>query len=286
MRTRQVSCPGGTLHTIAAGDTLYRLANRYNTTIRAIQNANPGLDPQRLQIGQQICIPVPPVPGPCPGGTIHTIVAGDTLFALARRYNTTVQAILDANPGLDPRSLQVGRRICIPVPPVPGPCPGGTIHTIVAGDTLSALARRYNTTVQAILDANPGLDPQSLQVGRRICIPVPPVPGPCPGGTIHTIVAGDTLFALARRYNTTVQAILDANPGLDPRSLQVGRRICIPSAVPCTGGSIYVVRAGDTLSAIARRNNITLRRLLDANPQITDPDRISVGQQICIPGRQ
>ena len=226
MRTRQVSCPGGTLHTIAAGDTLYKLASRYNTTVKAISDANSGINPQNLQIGQQICIPVPPMPGPCPGGTIYTIKAGDTLYSLARRYATTVDAIQQANPGLAPRSLQVGRKICIPAQE----------------------------------------------------------PATCPGGTLYTIVAGDTLYSLARRYNTTVSAIQKANPGLDPRSLQVGRKICIPSAVPCPGGSIYVIRAGDTLSAIARASNITLNRLLAANPQIENPDMISVGQSICIPG--
>jgi len=230
MRTRQVSCPGGTLHTIDAGDTLYKLANYYNTSVRAIQQANPGIDPQNLAIGRQICIPVPPVPGPCPGGTIYTIKAGDTLYSLAQAYNTTVDAIIAANPGLDPRSLQVARRICIPGPSATGTCP--------------------------------------------------------PGGTTHTIMSGDTLYSLARRYNTTVSAIQKANPGLDPRSLQVGRKICIPTAVPCPGGSIYVIRSGDTLNAIARANNMTLNQLLSANPQIKNPDMISVGQQICVPAHR
>ena len=167
-------------------------------------------------------------------------------------------------------------------------CPGGTLHTIAAGDTLYKLAKSYNTTIKAIQDANPGINPQALMIGQQICIPVPPAPGPCPGGTIYTIKAGDTLYSLARQYNTTVQAILDANPGLDPRSLQVAQRICIPGAGgtgPCPGGTLYTIRAGDTLNAIARRNNITLNALLAANPQIKNPDMISVGQQICIPGR-
>ena len=59
----------------------------------------------------------------CPGGTIYTIVPGDTLFALAQRFNTTVQAIINANPGIDPNSLQVGRMICIPVAPGSRPLP-------------------------------------------------------------------------------------------------------------------------------------------------------------------
>ncbi|MGE5527568.1 MAG: LysM peptidoglycan-binding domain-containing protein, partial [Patescibacteria group bacterium] len=64
----------------------------------------------------------PPVS--CPGGTVYTIQAGDTLFALAARFGTTVQAILAANPGLDPNRLMIGQQICIPVP-APPTCPGG-----------------------------------------------------------------------------------------------------------------------------------------------------------------
>ncbi|HBE06536.1 MAG TPA: peptidoglycan-binding protein, partial [Firmicutes bacterium] len=90
-------------------------------------------------------------------------------------------------------------------------CPGGTIYQIRPGDTLFFLARRFGTTVQAILAANPGLDPNNLQVGRNICIPVAgptttPTAPPCPGGFLYTIQAGDTYFSLAQRFNTTVAA--------------------------------------------------------------------------------
>ena len=227
----QQFCPGGTLYTIRAGDTLFALAQRFGTTAGAIIAANPGIDPNFLQIGQVICIPgaiTPPVP--CPGGTLYTIRAGDTLFILAQRFGTTVGAIIAANPGIDPNFLQIGQVICIPgavTPPVP--CPGGTLYTIRAGDTLFALAQRFGTTVQAIIAANPGIDPLRLQIGQVICIPrVAPPPVPCPGGTLYTIRAGDTIFALAQRFGTTVQAIIAANPGIDPLRLRIGQVICIP----------------------------------------------------------
>jgi LysM repeat protein len=246
------ACPGGFFYNIAAGDTLYALAARYGTTVDAIMRANPGLNPNQLFIGQRICIPVRrpaprPVPGigGCRGGFPYVIVAGDTLFAIAARYGTTVAAILRANPGINPNQLYVGQRICIPVrrpQPGPGPgpvgCRGGFFYTVAAGDTLYALAARYGTTVDAILRANPGLNPNQLFIGQRICIPVSrpqpgpgpgPGPVPCPGGTIHTIAPGDTLFALAARYGVSVDAILRANPGLDPNSLVVARMICIPA---------------------------------------------------------
>lgn len=228
---------------------------------------------------------------PCSGGSYYTIRAGDTLYSLARRYNTTVEAIMRANPGLDPMSLQVGRIICIPVPPTPGHCPGGFQYQIVAGDTFYSLARRFNTTVEALMAANPGVDPNRLMIGQVICIPVAPTP-PCPGGT-YQIRAGDTFYNIAIRFNTTVEALMAANPGVDPNRLMIGQVICLPSGtpgpgpgpIPCPGGTIYRVQSGDSLYLIGQRFGISLDRLIAANPQLTDPSRLTIGQPICIPPR-
>ncbi|MBU5438927.1 LysM domain-containing protein [Tissierella sp. MSJ-40] len=228
----QQRCPSGSFqYTIRAGDTLFALSQRFNVSVQAIMNVNPGIDPNRLQIGQIICIPsmAPPVPS-CPNGFLYTIRAGDTLFELSQRFNVSVQAIINANPGIDPNRLQIGQVICIPsmAPPVP-PCPNGFLYTIRAGDTLFELSQRFNVSVQAIINANPGIDPNRLQIGQVICIPMVtfPVP-PCPSGFLYTIRAGDTLFALSQRFNVSVQAIINANPGIDPNRLQIGQIICIP----------------------------------------------------------
>ena len=166
------ACPGGTIYTIIPGDAYYVLARRFNTTIDALVAANPDVDPNNLQIGQQICIPVPSA-GTCPGGFAYVIRAGDTFYALARRYGTVVPALIAANPTVDPNQLAIGQTICVPAP-APGPttCPNGRLYTIVAGDTLFRLARRFRTTVTALLNANPGLNPNSLQIGQQICIPL------------------------------------------------------------------------------------------------------------------
>lgn len=229
---KQVPCPGGTIYTIRPGDSLFSLAQRFNTSVQAILNANPGIDPANLQIGQQICIPVAPTPGPCPGGFLYTIRAGDTFFSIARRFGISVDALAAANPGVDPNRLQIGQQICVPAPaPAPGPCPGGFLYTIRSGDTFFSLARRFGITLQALLSANPGVDPNRLQVGQQICIPAPaPSPLPCLGGTIYTIQAGDTFFSLARRFNVSLDALLAANPGVDPNRLQIGQQVCIPTS--------------------------------------------------------
>ncbi len=169
-------CPAGSFpYTIQSGDTLYFLAIRYNTTVEAIMKLNPGIDPNNLQIGQVICIPdkgVSPMP-PCPNGFYYTIRAGDTLFLLSQRFGVSVDAIIRANPGIDPNNLQIGQVICIPVhqrPEMP-PCPYGVYYTIKPGDTFYLIAQRFCISVQELMSANPGVDPNNLMIGQVICIP-------------------------------------------------------------------------------------------------------------------
>ena len=120
----QVPCLDGTVYTIRPGDTFFGLAARFNTTVQAIMNANPGVNPNNLQIGQQICIPVAPAPGPCPGGFTYTIRAGDTFFSIARRFGISVSALMAANPNVDPDRLQIGQEIVCLRRCGTGFCPG------------------------------------------------------------------------------------------------------------------------------------------------------------------
>ncbi len=110
---------------------------------------------------------------PCPKGTIpYHIKPGDTFNVLARRFNTTVAAIVSANPGTNPRNLQVGQSICIPVRRSVVPCPPGNRYIIKAGDTFSKLSQRYGLSIATIRALNPGVDATNLQVGQMICLPV------------------------------------------------------------------------------------------------------------------
>ena len=232
------TCPVGTTpYIVRPGDTFFSIARRYNISVDALIAANPNVNPDNLQVGQQICIPMGTPPQKCPIGTTpYTVKAGDTIFSIAQKHNTTVDAILRANPGLNPNNLQIGQIICIPMGTPPQQCPAGTTpYTIRSGDTFYLLAQRYNTTVEAIQRANPGVDPNNLQIGQVICMPgtppTTPPPSGCPTGTTpYTIKSGDTLYLLAKKFNTTVEAIEKANPGINPNNLQIGQVICIPKA--------------------------------------------------------
>ena len=110
----------------------------------------------------------------------------------------------------------------------------------------------------------------------------------------HTVAAGDTLLAIAIRYDVTVTAIRQASDltGADP--LSVGRTLCIPGeaadpssqpwavSAPLTRGERYVVKGGDTLSEIALNHGVPLEALARSN-YLTDIDLLPVGQVLCIP---
>lgn len=226
-------CPvGTTAYTVRAGDTLYLIANRFNTTAQAIIAANVGIVPERLFIGQVICVPQaqPPQPTCPPGSTTYVIQRGDTLANIAARFNTTVQVLLNANPGIIPERLYIGQLICVPQPqPI---CPIGTSpYEIKKGDTLANIARRFNITVGDILNANPGVVAEKLYIGQVICIPQPESGEPgCPTMNYYVITRGDTLAIIARIFNITVQQLINANPGINPYALHIGQVLCIPAA--------------------------------------------------------
>ena len=153
------------------------------------------------------------------------------MWAIAREFGIPLADLLDANPNVDPANLVVGSQICLPgIAPEPD-CPGGQLYTIRAGDTFYQLSRRFNVSLDDLLAANPGVDPNRLQVGQVICIPgMAPPPKECPG-ILYTIRSGDTFYSLAQRYGVTVDLIIQYNPGIDPMRLQVGQVICIPTEV-------------------------------------------------------
>ena len=116
-----------------------------------------------------------------------------------------------------------------------------TTYTVQPGDTLTAIARRFNTTVPAIVAANPQItNPNLIYVGDVLIIPgeggtpPPPPPPPPPSAGTYTVQAGDTLTAIAQRFNTTVNTLLQLNPQItNPNLIYIGQTINLPGG---TGG--------------------------------------------------
>jgi LysM repeat protein len=176
--------------------------------------------------------PLPtPTNTPVPSSGFHyTVRRGDTLSSIARRYGTTVQAIVQANGIVNPNLIFYGQRLWIPSGtgpgPGPGPGPAPAVYIVRAGDTLYAIARRYGTTYQALAALNGLHYPYTIYVGQRLLISgsgAPPA-----SGRIHIVQRGETLWAIALRYGTTPWAIAAANGLWNVNLIYVGQRLVIP----------------------------------------------------------
>jgi len=150
-------------YTVTRGDTLTSIASRFGTTVREIEQHN-DLSSDRLYVGQELTVPQ---------GTSsietqpreYTIRRGDTLTSIANRFNTTIAQLRRHN-DLRSDTLHPGKTISIPNPRQSEP----REYTVQRGDTLTAIANRYGTTVNAIKEHN-NLRSDSLQVGKIITIP-------------------------------------------------------------------------------------------------------------------
>jgi LysM repeat protein len=164
----------------------------------------------------------------------------------------------------------------------------GSTYTVVGGDTLSSIASSCEVTLGSLEQANPQItNPSLIFIGQQINIPHSGTGLPNTGGSVYTIQAGDTLSSIATSYGVSLSALEQANPQItNPDLILVGQQINIPNSstgIPNTGGQVYIIQSGDTLSSIATEFNVSLVALELANPQVSNPDLIYTGEQINIP---
>ena len=126
-----VVVPSAQEHVIVKGDTYSDLAKKYSVSVKAIESANPGVDPKKLKLGQKINIPAPSAatsavaPAGVGGETTYTVKSGDNLTKIAADHRTTVKAIQAANNLVETR-IKVGQKLKIPgqaAAPVSAPVP-------------------------------------------------------------------------------------------------------------------------------------------------------------------
>ena len=149
----------------------------------------------------------------------YTVQSGDTLYSIARRFNTTVDEIKRLN-NLTSNTLSIGQQLLINQNNTIDNNKNIIYYPVKSGDTLYSIANRFNTTIDNIKNAN-NLTSNTLSVGQILKIPSTTT------YVYYTVQAGDTLYSIARKYNITVDIIKNAN-NLTNNILSIGQTLRIP----------------------------------------------------------
>jgi len=174
--------------------------------------------------------------GPLPETTVHIVQRGETLFSIARRYGSTVDAIAHANGLPDPRRIYVGQRLIIPGIGRDISAEETMPYVVQAGDTLASIARRYHTTWQTLVQANSLLSPDVIYAGQ--IIQVPPLSSPPMGGieggegVVYLVRSDDTLFRIALRYGISPWTLAAASHIANPALIYAGQELVVPGEGP------------------------------------------------------
>ncbi len=206
-------------YVVKSGDSLWSIASKNNTTVNELKSLN-NLSNNALQIGQLLKLPTinSGNNNSTPSQNIYTVQKGDSLWAIANKYGTTVDSIKSAN-NLTSNNLSIGQTLIIPTES--NQITNQITYNVKKGDSLWAIANRYDTTVEKIKSTN-NLSSNTLSIGQVLIIPS------TSEFNTYTVEKGDSLWTISRKYNTTVDNIKKLN-NLTSNNLSIGQKLIIPA---------------------------------------------------------
>jgi len=257
-----------------------------NTATNNTENTDPVPPPQEIIAAPVQAVPPPavqpkpapsaqlqpmPIPAPTPAlssplpaevvppaaAKTYKVVAGDSLWKIAKNERVSIAELMRANNLTDKSVLRIGQMLQIPAATAsgeriastaPAAIPAGAPQYVVqSGDSLWVIARKHNTTVNALKEAN-NLTSTTLRVGQKLVIPAgnpattapmgaaPQVADPIAGGTMlegdktyHFVGFNEPLDVIAKRYGVSQKAIIEANRIQNASALRAGDKLLIPT---------------------------------------------------------
>lgn len=282
--------PSPVTYTVVRGDNPASIAAEFGISVEELFSLNNLTEDSLLQIGQVLIVSMPeqestdPTAAPATASPRkHVVAEGENLFLIASKYGLSSAALAEANQMAPDDLLSIGQELVIPggdeqpteaptamptdaptdtpeptatftATPEPTPSPQATptlaqvIHVVERGETLGAIALKYDVSAEEIARANNMEVDAILRVGQELIIPQQPVaqanpteagsaeapatPRPTPTKVIHVVERGDTLGSIAAEYDVSVEEIASAS-GIRPGALlSIGQELVIPVATP------------------------------------------------------
>ena len=278
-------------YTVKRGDTLYGISNQYGVSVTELAKLN-NVTASTLQVGQVLTIPSSSGTNP-DNMFIYTVKKGDSLYSIAKIYNTTVDEIVKLN-NLTNTNLSIGQTLRIPETYTSSEdmtMPNYVNYTVKKGDSLYQIAKEYNTTVDIIMKDN-ALSDTNLSIGQNLKIRISDdlgiieecygeeyIPSTIVNTIDYTVKSGDSLYQIAKRYNTTVDKIKSLN-NLTSNNLSIGQILKIPTSNQTNNYITYTVKKGDSLYSIAKKYNTTVDQIKSKNNLTSN--NLSIGQVLKI----
>jgi len=280
-------------YTVKRGDTLSSVAVQSKMSLADLAALNQISTNTGLRIGQTLKIPA--------GSTIpdsYTVQSGDTLTAIANRYNLSLEQIASLNGISRTAGLRTGQRLKLSGEPVSveeskasTTAANSDIHIVKSGETLNSIARKYHLQLNYLAALNDLPRTAALRIGQRLKIEgdldsssnraaeSAAVSSASTGKATeaYTVKAGESLNAIASRTGISVAELAALN-GLSPRAgLRVGQTLQLPKTI-----MEYKVKRGDTLIGLASRYGLETSELADMN-EIKPNTQLRIGEIIKVP---
>ena len=272
---------------VQRGDSLHRIARRFNTTVSALAALNDLEQLHLLKVGQTLYIPV--------AHERYRVRRGDTLGRIARRFGTTVNTLVAMNDVDQPHLIQPGQVLRVPAgqtaaaSAVHEPTRSQTPqrYRVRRGDTLGRIAKHFDTTVGTLVAMNDVDQPHLIQPGQILRVPAgrmaaasaDPDPVQPQKPQRYQVQPGDSLSVIAARFNTTVATLAMLNGLSRPYLIKPGQVLDVAQQMPLRR---YQVKRGDTLGWVAKRFRTTVAMLAALNG-LRKPYLIKTGQTLVIP---
>jgi len=206
------------IYIVKKGDSLYQIAQKFNTTVDKLKKLN-NLNNNLLSIGQEIIIPKKNTISEETKTNYYIVKKGDSLYQIAKNNNLTVEELKKIN-NINNNILSIGQKLILPTENNNESKPTIT-YTVQKGDSLYQIANKYNTTVENLKKIN-NLINSNLSIGQIL-----KVPSEEKGYIVYTVKKGDSLYQIAKIYNTTTNEIKSIN-NLTSNLLSIGQQLKIP----------------------------------------------------------
>ena len=250
-------------YVVKRGDSFYLIAHKLGVPLRDLLAANRDIHPARLMVGDVLCIPREEDDSPSTGGLGGTTsgtgtssanpgttgggnTSGSTDTASGTgtpgSSGTTGGNTTSGSTGTAPAAPETNGGAASPTPdtsqnaPCAGngcispdltlPCSEDTQWTIQQGQSVSDVQIRSLVSRHTLETANPGVDLDTLRAGQTICVPKENIP--CTLPETYTLTQGETLEAVAVRFNLPVASLLRSNPCLAPQDFEAGVTVVLP----------------------------------------------------------